>query len=110
MCGIDKHVCCCLSLDKQVPLSDNLFDGHIRLCPPRGFPVGNQSVSTGLVLISFHNEWRGINQQNPGYPLGSREADSICKQLGYTGAVVNSAKPWNATSENYNSCYSGTNV
>ena len=92
-------------------LSDNPFDGQVRLCPPKNFPSGTQSVSTGLVLINLHKEWRGINQpKNSAYPLGSREADSICRQLGYTGAVINSARPWSATLEGYSNCYSGSNV
>ena len=91
-----------LSTDEELP---NLFDGQVRLCPPRDFPNGIQSASTGLVLINLHGVWRGINQLNSSYPLGIRVADSVCRQLGYTGAVVNSAKPWNATAEDYSNCY-----
>jgi hypothetical protein len=90
-------------------LSEDPFDGQVRLCPPKQFPK-NQSVSTGLVLIYLHKDWRGINQpKDSAYPLGSHEADSICRQLGYTGAVVNSAKPWNATLDDYSSCYAEPN-
>ena len=75
------------------------YDGEVYLCPPNNFP-SRYSVSTGLVRLSLHRQWRGINQNSPK-PLGSREADSICRQLGYTGAVPNSAVTAKATSNPY---------
>ena len=67
------------------------YNGQVRLCPPNGFPTNMQSVSTGLVQVHLHGDWRGINQNNLSYPLGSHEADSICRQLGYTNSATNSA-------------------
>lgn len=86
-------------------LTKSPYEGQVNLCPPQNFPIYNCTVSTGLVLINMYGQWRGLNQ-NSSYPrLGSHEANSICRQLGYTHAVVNSAIAMNSTGETYSHCY-----
>ena len=83
------------------------YNGQVHLCPPKDFRTSKCSVSTGLVLIWTYQEWRGINQNSSSFPLSSHVADSICRQLGFTNAVVNSAVTLNSTSLNYSHCYDG---
>ena len=85
--------------------SSSHYKGQVYLCPPDEFPTGKCSVSTGLVRIWAYNEWRGINQNSSKSPLGSHVADSICRQLGYTNAVMNSAMTLNSTTLSYSHCY-----
>ena len=83
------------------------YKGQVYLCPPKDFQTGNCSVSTGVVFIWAYSEWRGINQNSSDFPLASHVADSICRQLGFTNAVVNSAVTLNSTSLDYSHCYQG---
>ena len=82
------------------------YEGQVYLCPPNNFPAGSCSVSTGLVQVYLHKTWRGINQRDTNYRLGTHEADSICRQLGYTSAIENSAVVVHATKQDYSHCYS----
>ena len=42
----------------------------------------------GLIQIYLNGEWGQINQYNLSHSLGLHEADSICRQVGYTNAVA----------------------
>ena len=42
----------------------------------------------GLVQVLLNNVWAGINQYNHSHPFGTLEANSICRQVGYTNAVA----------------------
>ena len=85
--------CICTVIDNTAT-SVQEYDGQVRLCPPSVSPAmvtsSKVSVSMGLVQIRLNNEWRQINQYNLSHPLGSHEADSICRQLGYTNAISSS--------------------
>ena len=68
-----------------------LYNGQVRLCAPAGFHNDTQSTSFGVaqLYLKVHGGgWGGVNQHNMSVPLGSYEADSICRQLGYTNAVA----------------------
>ena len=82
------------------------YEGQVNLCPPDGFPLGKQSVSTGLVQIHLYREKKGINQ-NTSQRLKTHVADSICRQLGYTNAVTNSPATAKTTNQNFSNCYVG---
>ena len=88
------------------PLITSPYEGQVYLCSPNNFPVGSCSVSTGLVQVYTHNTWRGINQRDSDHRLGTRVADSICRQLGYTSAIENSAVVVQATKQDFSHCYS----
>ena len=81
------------------------YDGQLKLCHSDDFPVGRRSVSTGLVQIYLNKQLRGINQKTQR--LQSHVADSICRQLGYTNAVLNSPVIVSITKQNYTNCYEG---
>ena len=71
---------------------DKAYDGQVRLCPPSApsgmATSGEASVSMGLVQIYLNGDWGQINQYTFNHTLGSHEADSICRQLGYTNAIA----------------------
>ena len=64
------------------------------------------SISYGLVALRFHSEWRGVTQisEDTKALLGGTEADAICRQLGYTDAVIGSAVARSATGYSFESC------
>lgn len=72
------------------PLTTGTYDGQIKLCPHNNAP-NNISTSFGLITMFLKNTWRGLNQPNGSAVLGTNEADTICRQLGYTGAIPGSA-------------------
>ena len=89
------------------------YDGEIRLCPPDSAvnDLNNKSsTSFGVVSlhISFGDEglWRGIIQLSPGRDgfLSTNEANAICRQLGFTDAVVGSAVARSATGYSFDNC------
>ena len=68
------------------------YDGQIMLCPPDD-TLAYDISSFGMIVmyLSKYNTWRGLNQPNNSVALGTNEADTICRQLGYTGARPGSA-------------------
>lgn len=87
------------------------YDGIIRLCPPDGInddPNNITSVSFGVVALSFtdYTYWRGVLQRptDKNAQLGGNEADAICRQLGYTGAIVGSAASKNSSGYTFEHC------
>ena len=91
------------------------YNGEIRLCPPDSTlnnPNSNNitSVSFGVVALYIpfgdRGYWRGIVQLSGGSSglLSSNEANAICRQLGFTDAIVGSAVARSAT--NYQSEFS----
>ena len=54
------------------------YTGQIRL-------VGGEYPSEGRLEIYFHDQWGSISSSK--YTNYKVEADSACRQLGYTGAV-----------------------
>ena len=88
------------------PPTQPMYDGQIYLCPHDNFPTGRCSVSTGLVQLHLYDQLRGINQKvNVSPRLDSYVADSICRQLGYTNAVLIGAVTLKATKQSYSHCY-----
>ena len=76
--------------NKQNPRDQ--YDGQITLCSPdQPEPNTITSASFGLVSISIANVITGLNQPNNTAPLGSYEADTICRQMGYTQSIPRSA-------------------
>ena len=84
------------------------YNGEIRLCPPDSTlnnPTNTNitSVSFGVVALymTFGNKgyWRGIVQLSGGSSglSSSNEANAICRQLGFTDAIVGSAIARSAT-------------
>ena len=49
------------------------------------------STSFGMISLYKQGIWRGLDQSVSTVFLGSDEADTICRQIGYTGAVPGSA-------------------
>ena len=77
------------------PLISGIYDSQLLLCPPDQADdiSGIYSTSFGLVVMysSKYGIWRGLNQPNDSAALGGNEADTICRQLGFTDAVPGSA-------------------
>lgn len=98
--------------DFRDPVPQRPYDGEIRLCAPdnhTNYIESNikVSVSFGVVGMYFdeHSVWRGINQFNAQTDLlGSVEADTICKQMGYTGAIPGSAIARSASNYTFDTC------
>ena len=88
------------------PLTLGKYDSQLLLCPPYDSDNTSSIFSTsfGLVIMysSKYDTWRGINQHNTSDPLGGNEADAICRQLGFTGAISGSAVTQRALPQNYN--------
>ena len=75
------------------------YDGQVILCPPQFDNVGGtiykRSASFGVIGVRLHNKLMTISQPVAGsgkesQPLGSSEADAICRELGYTGVIPGS--------------------
>ena len=87
------------------------YDGEVRLCPPRAMQGDSNNISSisfGVVALYFteYDSWRGVIQlpTDSNALLGGNEADAICRQMGYTGAIVGSAISKSATSYNFDDC------
>ena len=89
-------------IDFTKPLAP--YDGKVALCPADD-ATPNSSTSFGLVSIYYsdYGAWRGLNQKG-GQPLGTYEADAICRQMGFTGAFPGSAVTRNATDYKFDKC------
>ena len=78
----------------------------MRLCPPD--KIVNESfypsvqVSFGLVTIYHNGFWGSINQKSIQVPFGQFEADSVCRQLGFTGSADDSIRTASSYSDEYN--------
>lgn len=81
----------------------NGYHGQVHLCPPEDFYSLNQSVSTGLVMLYLHDSWRTINLKTQSDT--SDLIDSLCRQLGFTGAVANSGIARRASPYSFDYCY-----
>ena len=103
MCISNNYYCW---TDFRDPVPEHPYDGEIQLYAPDNHTNYIESdvkvsVSFGVVRVYFdeHSVWRGINQFNAQTDLlGNIEADTICKQMGYTGAISGSAIARSASS------------
>ena len=84
------------------------YPGQVYLCPPDGFRSLNRSVSTGLVLVYLHDSWRTINLK--ARTDSSDLQSSICRQLGFTGAVPNSGTSKRASQYSLDYCYNSSST
>ena len=89
------------------------YDGQLSLCHADAMlPASNNgthySVSFGVVSLYRKNSktWRGLEQNSSNALLGCLAADTICRQIGYTGAEPGSAVAISATNYKFNNCYS----
>ena len=75
-------------LDFKQPLEP--YDGQVALCPVANTSADIYSTSFGLIGIYYtdYGAWKGINQRKL---LGAYEADTICRQMGFTGAYSGTA-------------------
>ena len=85
------------------------YDGQVKLCPPDQETSNSdieQSISYGIPALYFtdYNVWRGIVQKGSNEFLGNAEANAICRQMGYTGAIPGSAIARNATNYTFENC------
>ena len=85
------------------------YDGQVALCPV-DLTNGNKNISStsfGLVGIYYENNdygsWKGINQKD-GKFLGAYEGDTICRQMGFTGAYPGTAVTRNVDNYNFSNC------
>ena len=75
-------------IDFDSPL--NFYDGQVTLCPSDDAQNDDSiksSTSYGVISLYYAEAkvWMGLNQNYFTTPLGSNEADTICRQMGYTG-------------------------
>lgn len=100
---------CLFILDFSTPLDP--YDGQLSLCPvdtmlPSSNNGTHYSVSFGVVILymKYTKTWRGLEQNSSNAFLGCYEADTVCRQMGYTGAEPGSAVAISATSYKFNNC------
>jgi hypothetical protein len=69
------------------------YNGQVALCPIDNDSANITSTSFGLVGIYYkdYGAWKGINQRRDGRQLGAYEADTICRDMGFTGAYSGTA-------------------
>ena len=82
-----------------------LYDGQVSLCPVNTNSVNKSSTSYGLVGIYYKDNEaiKEINQKGE-LPLGGVEADTICLNMGFTGAYPGSAVTRNVDNFKYSNC------
>ena len=98
--------------DDSTTLQSSYYDGQIALCPSDSAIKADRdaktttSVSFGVVSLYFKDRkhWRGLNQQSSSAPMGGNEADAICRQMGYTQALSESAIARDASGYTFNDC------
>ena len=56
------------------------------------------------VYYEHYRVWRGLNQYDSNTPLGSNEADAICRQMGYTGSITGTIVTRNASDYPFDNC------
>ncbi len=72
----------------------NMADGEVALFPTNTTQYSNISVSFGMVAIKCgkaNGDWKYITVDDP-YSLSKNVPDTLCRGLGYTNAVSNSAR------------------
>ncbi len=75
------------------PTGDKLADGEVALFPTLTPQYSTISASFGMVAIKCGKEggdWKYISVDDPN-SLSKNVPDTLCRQLGYTNAVPNSA-------------------
>ena len=95
--------------DFESPL--NSYDGQVALCPSED-AINNDTIksSTSYGVISLYFDrydlkvWRGVNLHNISAPLGSNEADAICRQMGYTGSITRTIITRKAAEYSFDNC------
>ena len=91
-------------MTKPLYLTTGKYYGQIMLCPPDDTLIS----SFGMIIIysSKYDTWRGLNQATltSDVALETNEADTICRQLGYTGARPGSAVTKQAVYNNFEQC------
>ncbi len=76
------------------PENTDEMAGEIALFPPSTPQYSSTSVSFGMVAIKCSkegNDWKLISVDDP-YSLSKNVPDTLCRGLGYTNAVPNSAR------------------
>ena len=86
------------------------YDGQVTLCPTNNTSWNGtikSSTSFGLVGIYYtrnnDGDWKGINQKDERR-LTAITSDTICRQMGFTGAYPGTAVTQNAEQYNFSSC------
>ena len=82
------------------------YNGQLALCPADSAtddPDVKLSVSSGMVslYLKLDGTWRGLNTKTL---LGTTEANTICRQMGFTGAVPGSAVQRSASASTFKKC------
>ena len=77
------------------------YEGKVQLCPPDNV-IDDMSylarqISFGIVSVYMNSLWGSVNE-NSTSSFGYNQANSICKQLGFTGAVKDSVRTVNTYS------------
>ena len=111
-----KDLLCTLSCfsthcaDFEKPLAP--YDGQVALCYSDSAHNSNTnnnittSTSFGVIGIYYkdYSEWRGINQRGGQPVLKGNEADTICRQMGFTEAYPGSAMTITASNYTFDHC------
>ncbi len=77
------------------PLVKDTYPGQVQLCPPdqiidnSTYPA--QQISFGIISVNLGSMWGSVNE-NSNTMIGSNQVNGVCQQLGFTGAVRNSAR------------------
>ena len=87
------------------------YNGQVALCPSDD-AINNDTTKTstsyGVISLYFDRNdqkvWRGVNLNNISAPLGSNEADAICRQMGYTGSITGTIITRNASEYSFENC------
>ena len=91
--------------DFSRPWYSDYFNGQITLCPSDNQTSDSvwTSVSFGVISLQFNGTWKGIHLTYDA-PLQNSEADTICRQMGFTGAKTGSAVAITATQYTFEKC------
>ena len=73
------------------------YPGQVQLCPPDQLTSESDTnpalqVSMGIVSVYEHELWASLNENNSSNRVTHQQANSICQQMGFTGAVVDSIR------------------
>ena len=94
---------CASAYPMDYPLTEKAYQGQVQLCPPdqltsdtshTTIPRPALQVSMGIVSVFERKLWGSLNygDYGTGVTVTHQQANSICRQLGFTGAVVDSAR------------------
>ena len=86
------------------------YDGQVTLCPASD-TIWNSTIksSTSFGLVGLYytynndGDWKGINQGDE-WLLTANASDTICRQMGFTGAYPGTAVTQNVDEYNFTFC------